>query len=288
MNIDPILALDLRPTIKHVMIVLTFRAYGDCGEAHMDYERLVRETSLSRRAVKGAVAELEEMGLIEVRRTWGRGNYNIYTINMEKVHSMHLLPSTKGAADAPKEPEKGANDAPLCEKNLAGEKGAEKVKKGAENALKGANNVKKGASPAPNKTKKIKNKTRAHTHARKMPPRSGPSGPVAKKGKKEPAVNRATMGAGGVMPQFHKTTSTEAREIWSNCLQGRTGQFCIPESALLGPIEGGRAMIFNLSGFERDQLEQKGDKYRLQSLIEQHTGEKLHVALSTQPITQEY
>ncbi len=113
MNIDPILALDLRPTVKQVMVVLTYRAYGDCNEAHMDYERLIRETSLSRRAIKTAVAELKELGLVEVSSKWGRGNYNIYTINMEKVRDMHPLGDGKGAADAPLPDTKGANGAPL-------------------------------------------------------------------------------------------------------------------------------------------------------------------------------
>jgi len=139
-NIDPILALDLRPTIKHVMTVLTFRAYEDCYEAHMDYERLIKETCLSRRAVKTAIQELKAMGLIDVTGKWGRGNYNIYTINMEKVREMHPLSDVKGAAGAPNEPEKGAadapltntkgaNGAPLSEKNLPDEKGAKKRQK---------------------------------------------------------------------------------------------------------------------------------------------------------------
>jgi hypothetical protein len=279
MNIDPILSLDLRPTIKHVMIVLTFRAYEDCFEAHMDYARLVKETGLSRRAVKTAIQELKELGLIDTHSKWGRGNYNIYIINMEKVREMHPLSDTKGAAGAPLPDAKGASAAPLPEKNLTDEKGAKTVEKGADFALKGANNVIKGASPAPIKLKNKKNKTRAHTYARgKMPPRTGPSGPAAKKGKIEPAVNR-TDGAGGVMPQFDETTNDSAREMWSYCLQGKTSDFRIPNSALLGPIEGGKAYIFNLNGFQRDQMTKIHEKFILADRLSKLKGEKIELAL---------
>ncbi|WP_417449537.1 hypothetical protein [Kordiimonas sp.] len=280
MNIDPILALDLRPTIKHVMTVLTFRAYEDCFEAHMDYARLVTETGLSRRAVKTAIQELKELGLIEAKSKWGRGNYNIYIINMEKVREMHPLAEKKGASAAPLPDEKGANGAPFTEKNLSGEKGANNVEKGANFALKGANNVKKGASAAPIKLKNKKNKTRAHVREGKLPPRTGPVGPAAKEGKRVPAVNR-TGGAGGVMPQFDKTTNDRARDMWSHCLQGKTSDFRIPESALLGPIEDGKAYIFNLNGFQRDQINQIHERFILADRLSKLNGSKVELALIT-------
>lgn len=280
MNIDPILGLNLRPPVKFVFTVLAFRAYEDDREAHMTNGKLMEQTGLSRRAVQGAVQELEEVGLITVRRGWGKGAYNIYIINMKKVQEMHPMSDVKVQDVHPPTGGKDATDAPLEEKNVTTSKGASNAPKGAPIVRKGAGDAVKGAAGAPNKTKKTKYKT-ARPYARgKMPPRSGPSGPVAKKEKREPAVNRAAKGTGGVMPQFHETTSIEARKTWRDCLQGRTFDFCIPESALLGPIEGGRAIIFNLTGFERDQIEQSDGKYTLQSLISRKTNQTTDIILS--------
>lgn len=274
MNIDPILGLELRSPVKFVLTVLAFRAYQDDHEAHMTNALLQAQTCLSRRGVQNAVQELETLGLIDVRRGWGKGAYNIYTINMEKVHEMHPKLSSMGASAAHK-----------AEKHLPEAKGAQNAQKGAQNDGKGAENAPKDAQDAPNKTKKYKNKTHARkTRAGKLPPRTGPKGPAAKGSKNAPAVNRAN-GAGGPVgknrrPDFHETTDTEARTIWSQCLQGSQPTFALPIHALLGPIEHGKAIIRNLTAFERDQIEQKGTNYALARALSQQVGEKIQVTMT--------
>ncbi|WP_417460688.1 helix-turn-helix domain-containing protein [Kordiimonas sp.] len=276
MYIDPVMKSPLRGPLKWVMVAVVWRAYEQDGQAHLTVTSLAEEAGVSKRTAQETTKKLEDMGLLSVSRSWGRGGYNIYEPNLAALERL------KDAPDAPLPTPKDAETAPLPEKNLSYQKGAKSVTKDAENELKDAKCAQKGAGGAPNKKiNKIKNKNRAREGAREgtLPPRTSPNGLAAQKRKKEPAVNRAE-GSGGVMPQFHETTSTEARAIWSNCLQGKTADFCLPQTARLGPIEGGKAMIFDLTGFERDRLEQSGQSYRLAEQVSKLVGEKTLLALA--------
>lgn len=292
MYIDTVMKSPLKGPLKWVMVAVVWRAYEQDGQAHLTVTSLAEEAGVSKRTAQDITKKLEDMGLLTVKRAWGRGGYNVYEPDLHALERLKgataaPLEENKDAADAPLDSPKDAATAPLSEKNLPKSKGAKSVRKDAGNALKGAKSARKGAGAAPNKEiNKIKNKNRAREGARKgtLPPRTGPSGPAAKKGKKEPAVNR-TKGAGGVMPRFHETTSSEAREIWSNCLQGKTADICLPETALLGPIEDGRAIIYALTGFERDRLEQSGQSYRLADLVSRQLGEKTTLAMARNGVT---
>jgi hypothetical protein len=283
MNIDPVLNLNLKPTHKHVMTVLTFRAYQDDCEAHMDLTRLMEQTGLARRTVQQTIKDLEQDELITVRQGWGRGNYNIYVINPEKVEELCDL-QIKGASGArfnengePYKSIKHAKSASLKEKNLDIEKGAKSAKKYAENAQKGAKSASKGAADTPIKHKNIKNKTRAHKGAHKRPPRTGSNDPAAKKGKNVPAVNRRKT-AGGAMPQYCDTLSAQERDIGCKCLQGshlenmtRGGKF--------GHSEDGKAIISDLKPFAAQQIWQSADFFEVAERISKMMGQKVELVL---------
>ncbi|WP_262695171.1 hypothetical protein [Kordiimonas aquimaris] len=235
-------------------MAIAIRTYDTDEEAHLTVGTLGKEAGYSPRTTQEAVIKLEEMGLITVRRGWGRGAYNIYEMVLEKVRNLHPY-------DAPEQ------------KNLVDEKGAKSSVKGAKSSVK-------GAKSAPYNINNINNKRVTHAHARKMPPRTGPHGPAAKhqkRRKKEPAVNRGAA-TGGVMPKFSEATSSEAREMWSNCLQGKTADFRIPESATLGPIEGGTAKIFDLTPFQQDQIAQNG-RVEIVTKLSRLTGDKINLVM---------
>jgi len=246
-DILPVMELPITGPAKAVLNVIAVRAYPEDHTARLTIDDLVRLSGVSKRAVQRGLKELEASAVLKGDRGCGRRTYSMWFINMERVSQWHR--SLQGDTE----------------------------KKGATQAQKGATQAQKGVTAAPYKEEKIKKGAHAHAHARKMPPRTGSSDPVAKRRKKGIAVNRSKV-AGYGMPKFHETTSTEAREAWSNCLQGKTADFRVPVSASLGPIEGGSAYIFNLSGFEASQITQNG-RVEIELALKRLTGDRINLIL---------
>ena len=114
--VDDTLRSGVRPTARHVLMVLAHRANHDTGKCHPGLARLVRDTGLSRRAVQSAIIDLVKAGHISKFNVRGKGvNYFVHprvgkrgngagdalvggTPDTGGVHDQHLV----GASPAPK------------------------------------------------------------------------------------------------------------------------------------------------------------------------------------------
>lgn len=245
--------LSLSSQAKAVLTWVAIIANPETSEAWITIQSLCEYTCLSKSSVQRGVKELEALKIITVDRASGRARKSIFWLHMETLRQL-----------------KGISQTPL--------KDTQDENKGISQGQKGVSQNRKGISQTPKNNINNLNTAHAHAHARKMPPRTGSTDPAAKKAKKEPAVNRGTA-TGGVLPTFHETTSTEAREWWRNCLQGKTSDFRIPETAILGPIEGGIAKIFNLSGFDASQITQHG-RVEIVISLSRLTGDKINLVMT--------
>lgn len=106
-----------RPPVKAVLLTLAHHANDFTGQCWPDVERIMLFTGLSRRAVQGALRELEQNEFISTS-IGGRGRASLYTMQLPGIE-----PVEQGARAAPHSAPpapKGAPPAPQREGNTQG------------------------------------------------------------------------------------------------------------------------------------------------------------------------
>ena len=104
----------LTPTQKAVLTALANYANPDGGQAFPSVNRMSLMTSYSERAVRYALKDLREMGLIRVIEESKQHKTTEYQLDLQQMQALQARPAT----DAPLKPSRPATDAPLDNPDL--------------------------------------------------------------------------------------------------------------------------------------------------------------------------